>query len=293
MKLGETKKIPYFRERETLRQGEFTAGRDIGNIVVAQPGLWATVEWSFFIQSLREKVVSGANFSLFAVDHPCYGLNIENNPYDFLGDDNSEQPYLDNFTLPACVTNTQMAIRHVLGSDTTRNVILAGNSLGFWSLFQSVCGVNYDHRIRGLLGKSWVSSYERILGRILCQFWYDENPKKAWTRMLSQFQIDGTTGNCIIEINNWETISIHENFFHSVGFIPESRTTPLSVESWQGENDTYTSPAEMQSHNWGNITVHVVPGVWHNLSAWPEDTTPARVHAEMIAKMEEMCEENT
>lgn len=111
--------------------------------------------------------------------------------------------------------------------------------------------------------------------------------------MLSQFQIDGTTGNCIIEINNWETISIHENFFHSVGFISTLRTTPLPVECWQGENDTYTSPAEMQEHNWGNIIVHVQKGVWHNLSAWPEDTTPARVHAEMTAKMEEMFEENT
>lgn len=278
MKPGETKKVPYFREWKTLRQGEFTAGKNVGNIVIAQPGLGATIENSFFIKSLREKVITGAHFSLFAVDHPCYGLN--------------EEPYLDNFTLPACMANTKKAIEYILGSGGTQKVVLAGNSLGFWSLFQSICDKNNDPRILVLLGKSWVASYENILGRMLIQFWYEEDPRAAWRKLLRHFNIDGTTGNCNIEVNDWEAVSIHENFLHSVGSIREPRTTPLPIECWHGENDTYTSVAEMLSHNWGNIMVHVQAGVWHNLSAWPEDTTPARVHAEMISGMEEIFEAN-
>lgn len=278
MNYSETKKVPYFREWKTLRQGEFTAGKNVGNIVIAQPGLGATIGNSFFIKSLREKVIAGAHFSLFAVDHPCYGLN--------------EEPYLDNFTLPACMANTKKAIKYILESGGTQKVVLAGNSLGFWSPFQSSCDKNNDPRILGLLGKSGISSYESIIGRILIQFWYEEGPDIAWRKLFRHLNIDWTTGNCHIEINDWGIVSIHENFFHSVGFVRENRVTSLPIECWHGENDTYTSTAEMQSHNWGNITVHVVPGVWHNLSAWLGDDTPHRVHREMNERIEEIFAES-
>ena len=274
MSLLRTQKIAYSGEWETFRYGQFTAGRNIGNIVIAQPGLWATVEDSFFIQSLREKVVSGANFSLFAVDHPCYGLN--------------ERPYLGDLTLPACVANTQKAVKYILDLRSTKKVIWAGNSIGYLSLFNAVCENNNDPRILGILGKSGISSYQTILGRMLMQFWNKGDYWAAWNKLFKHFNIDKATWNCTIEVNAWEPVTIHENFIFSCITPRESRTTLLPVECWQGENDTYTSPSEMQEHNWGNIIVHVQKGVWHNLSTWPNDTTPARVHAEMVLRMGEI-----
>lgn len=65
----------------------------------------------------------------------------------------NQDTYFHELTLPHCVINTRQAIATILADDSVEKIILAGNSLGFWSLFQAICYPNPDPRTLALFGK--------------------------------------------------------------------------------------------------------------------------------------------
>lgn len=108
------------------------------------------------IIAISQQVEAIGNFSLYAFDHPHFGLNdADLNP--------------ETFSLEECERNASNAVSHVLSLPNTEKVVLIGSSLGFWSFFQILSkeAQGNSSKILALLGKSGIASYINVLHRFL------------------------------------------------------------------------------------------------------------------------------
>ncbi len=108
---------------------------------------------------MRENADRYGDYSLAAIEHPGHGINNRVSDEKII------------WTLQDCEEATLWAIHQILEEKKPEKVVLAGNSLGFWTLYNALAkahGIN--PAILALLGKSGIVSYRTILGRLLGQF---------------------------------------------------------------------------------------------------------------------------
>ena len=157
------------------------------------------------ITAISRQVAAIGNFSLYAFDHPHFGLNAtDSNP--------------ETFSLEQCERNASNAVNHVLSLPNTERVVLIGSSLGFWSFFQILSKEAQGNRskILALLGKSGIASYIKVLYRFLDQCGANGNyeDETAWNKLLGNYQVNRQTGWGGLTVNPGDQpVPIHENFF--------------------------------------------------------------------------------
>lgn len=264
-------------KEQILTRAKFYRGsKTPGNLVIAQVWLGATIDQSKFVGDLRDNADTYGNYSLAAIEHPGHGLN--NNP---------DKKTI--WTLQDCEEATLWAIHQILEEKKPEKVILAGNSLGFWTLYNALAkchGINPT--ILALLGKSGIVSYRAILGQLLARYWSSQDGQKAWQKLMEDFKM-GDDGWWVIQINPQDPpIPIHRNLLETICILNERDSTDTLVECWHGDRDEWSNIAEMEAHNWGEITVHRQREMSHSLCHSGNDTVSRAVNQAMIRRIKEI-----
>ncbi len=272
------------KDGRVLTRGRFFRGsKTPGNVVIAQVWLGATIDKpNWFISDLRENADRYWDFSLFAVEHPGHDLNKTSPDEKII------------WTLQDCEKATQHALNHILSQTETKKLIAVGNSLGFWALFNAIAkwATGMDPRFLGLLGKSWITSYFAVLGKILQKFWSEHDQPGAWKKFMEHIRMDEKTGWWEWQVNPGDpVVPIHRDLINLIsGLIERTAIIGQPVETWQWELDTYCSAAEMRTHNEWRIVVHEQKHLGHSLCHSGNDTVSRAVNQEMIRRIKEIFE---
>lgn len=268
--LGENEQI--------LTRGRFYPGsKTPENLVIAQVWLGATIDKpDWFISDLCENADRYWDYSVAAIEHPGHGLNINPNKKTI-------------WTLQDCEEATLWAIHQILEDKKPEKVILAGNSLGFWTLYNALAkchGINPT--ILALLGKSGIVSYRAILGQLLARYWSSQDWQKAWQKLMEDLKM-GKDGWGVIQINPQDPpIPIHRNLLETICTLNERDSTDTLVECWHGDRDEWTNIAEMEAHNLWEITVHKQREMSHSLCHNGNDSVSREVNRAMIWRIKEI-----
>lgn len=225
---------------------------------------------------MRDNTDTYGDYSLAAIEHPGHGLNIDPDKKTI-------------WTLQDCEDATLWVIQQILEERKPEKVILAGNSLGFWTLYNALAkchGINPT--ILALLGKSGIVSYRAILGRLMAQFGSAKDSQEAYKKLLEHLKI-GEDGWGVIQINPQDPpIPIHQKLLETIYILNERDATDTLVECWHGERDEWSSIAEMEAHNLREITVHRQHEANHSLCHSGNDTVSRAVNQEMIRRIKEI-----
>lgn len=260
-----------------LTQGRFFRGsKTPENLVIAQVWLGATIDQSRFIGDLHDNADRYWDYSLAAIEHPGHGLNI-----------NWDKKAI--WTLQDCEDATLWAIHQILEDKKPEKVILAGNSLGFWTLYNALAKVHWmNPAILALLGKSGIVSYRAILGRLLAQRWSAQNGQQAWQKLMEDLKM-GKDGWGVIQTTPQDPpVPIHKHLLDIICILNERDATDTLVECWHGDRDEWSSIAEMEAHNLREITVHRQHEANHSLCHSGNDTVSRAVNQAMIRRIKEI-----
>lgn len=274
---GELFEILGEREQVLTRAKFYRGSKTPGHLVITQVWLGATIEKSGFVGDIAANTERYGDYSVAAIEHPGHGLNIE------LGKRTI-------WTLQDCENATTWAIHQILEEKKPEKVILAGNSLGFWTLYNALAkalGVIHPEII-AILGKSGIVSYRAILGRLLAQFWSAQDSQQAWEKLMTHLKI-AEDGWGEIQTNPQDPpVPIHEHFLRTICILNERDAADTLVDCWHGERDEWSSIAEMEAHNLGEITVHRQHEANHSLCQSGDDSVSRQVNQAMIQRIKEI-----
>lgn len=223
-------------------------GTNISNLVFAQVWLGEVIEGHQFIRSLEKETEKWA-FSLATLNHPLHApSNIR-----------TDSP---EFKLALCRASTRRALQKILWISEVKKVVWIGYSLGFWSIFQALSTMDKDPKIKGILAKSGIHSYERILLRFLGKYGYPQNKPQAWAQLFKEFQMDETSWIWQMPVLPDNPIPMHRNFLRWARNLKEQSWCPYDLECWHGTYDHWSTPEDITTLSPRKIHTFEL---WHSL----------------------------